>query len=275
LSATARYTQGLGIDALRPRARDFGGRDEPLEVQIGRGTYYYHADALGSVVAVTKSNGSVANSYTYVPFGSAYPASQTVANPFEFTGREWDSETSLYYYRARYYDPLWGRFLSEDPDRLSADINFYRYVGNSPANWEDPSGLKVFKCCRDLEVNWFINGVAKALRVKHCFIKTDSKEAGMGPAGGGPLPSSPCYGTQTAITDQTGRAAKSDCKEVSGVNEACVNQQLMIGKPTGKWSSSNNCNTLVDQVLDKCKEKGQCPLQKLEGPPFFIPIMVM
>jgi RHS repeat-associated protein len=129
-SATARYTQGLGID-------------EPMEVQVGHGSYYYSADGLGSVVALTKSNGSAVNTYFgYNTFGGMPAPTETVANPFRFTGREWDSETSLYYYRARYYDSLFGRFLSEDPIGLGGrDENLYRYVRGNPASFGDPSGL--------------------------------------------------------------------------------------------------------------------------------------
>jgi RHS repeat-associated protein len=129
-TATARYTQGLGID-------------EPLEVQIGRGSYYYHADALGSITELTKSNGTAVNTYTYAAFGGDSPANtETVANPFHFTGREYDPETKLYYYRARYYDPLWGRFLSEDPVGFAAGPNFYEYVLNSPTGMRDPLGMQ-------------------------------------------------------------------------------------------------------------------------------------
>jgi RHS repeat-associated protein len=127
-SPTARYTQGLGID-------------EPLEVKVGNGSYYYSADGLGSVVALTKSNGSAVNTYFgYNTFGAMPSASETVANPFRFTGREWDPETNLYYYRARYYDPLWGRFLSEDPLQFDVSDNFYLYVGNNPVLFSDPLG---------------------------------------------------------------------------------------------------------------------------------------
>src|SRR6185503_18789838 len=60
-----------------------------------------------------------------------------------FTGREWDPETGLYYYRARYYDPKTGRFVREDPIGLrGSDINFYAYVRNNPVNWTDPYGLQ-------------------------------------------------------------------------------------------------------------------------------------
>jgi RHS repeat-associated protein len=56
-------------------------------------------------------------------------------------GCESDTETSLYYYRARYYDPNAGRFVSEDPIGFDGEINFYAYVENDPPNLIDPSGL--------------------------------------------------------------------------------------------------------------------------------------
>lgn len=64
-------------------------------------------------------------------------------NPFLYTGRDYDSETGLQYYRARYYSPSIGRFLSEDPSRFtSGTINFYPYVTNDPIDFYDPSGLR-------------------------------------------------------------------------------------------------------------------------------------
>ena len=61
-------------------------------------------------------------------------------NNFRYTGQEWDSETSLYYYRARYYDPQAGRFLGEDRLRFWGGKNFYLYGDNSPSTVIDPSG---------------------------------------------------------------------------------------------------------------------------------------
>ena len=67
---------------------------------------------------------------------------------FGYTGREQDAETGLDYYRARYYDSAVGRFISEDPIGFGAgDANLYRYVGNSPTNYTDPSGLEA-------EIRW-------------------------------------------------------------------------------------------------------------------------
>jgi RHS repeat-associated protein len=122
------------------------GVDEPLALYRSGKKYYYHADGLGSVVAMTDNHGTPKASYTYDAFGNNTPPSpppppSSVTNPFRYTGRELDPETGLYYYRARYYDPATGRFLSEDPLQFEAGTNFYRYVSNNPLVLRDPSGL--------------------------------------------------------------------------------------------------------------------------------------
>jgi RHS repeat-associated protein len=58
-----------------------------------------------------------------------------------FGRREYDSETGLYYYRARYYEPKFGRFIGEDPIRFDGGMNFYAYVGNNPVTYTDSTGL--------------------------------------------------------------------------------------------------------------------------------------
>src|SRR6202162_4021538 len=80
--------------------------------------------------------------YTYDSFGKLTASTGSLVNPFRYTARESDTETGLYYYRARYYDPASGRFLSEDPLQFyGGGANFYRYAFNSSANLNDPSGL--------------------------------------------------------------------------------------------------------------------------------------
>lgn len=79
-------------------------------------------------------------------FGNVTRSTGSLANPFQYTGRDFDAETGLYYYRARYYDPssgrfLSGRFLSSDPVGFnSGDVNFYRYSLNNPITLWDPYG---------------------------------------------------------------------------------------------------------------------------------------
>ena len=126
--------------------------DEPLELKRGTTTTsYYTADGLGSIAHLTTASGTMAESYTYDPFGTptiknasgiVIPSS-ALGNPFLFTAREWDSETALYFYRARYYKPAIGRFLSRDPLGSLPDANLYRYVNNSPQTWVDPAGTNL------------------------------------------------------------------------------------------------------------------------------------
>jgi len=122
-----------------------------IDVADGNKVYYYHFDDLGSVVALTDTSGTFVEYYKYDDvFGKPtiwdaiaqeIVESSVVGNPFMFTGRRFDDETGLYYYRARYYDPYIGRFLQTDPIRYAAGLNLYTYCGNNPIYWVDPWGL--------------------------------------------------------------------------------------------------------------------------------------
>ena len=107
--------------------------------------HYYQFDALGSVVGITDSAGSLVESYDYDIYGSFVRSGTDVGNPYFFTGRRYDTETSLYYYRARYYSPIIGRFLQTDPVYYMNGPNLYTYVLNNPLNRIDPYGLKLYK----------------------------------------------------------------------------------------------------------------------------------
>ena len=137
--------------------------DEPVRMErpesphtnnaYARQEFYFHRDRLGNITEITDFEGTVVQSYVYDAFGKVTiydkdgneitpSSSNYLETPYAFTGRELDAETGLYFYRARYYDPNLGRFISEDPIAfLSSDTNFYRYIFNSPVNLTDPSGL--------------------------------------------------------------------------------------------------------------------------------------
>lgn len=128
-TGTIRYLHGPGID-------------EPLSLTRNGATWYYHADGLGSIVALSNNHGIVAEKYGYDAFGNRKPGIHLIDQPYTYTAREWDREAGLYYYRARYYDPMAGRFISKDPIGFAGgDVNLYGYVQNNPVNLIDPSGL--------------------------------------------------------------------------------------------------------------------------------------
>ena len=109
--------------------------------EFGKKTNYtFHHDHLRSVVALTAHEGSTVETTKYGPFGEEIASTGESDNFLKYTGREHDEESGLYYYRARYYDPEVGRFLTEDPIGFDGGINFYTYVSNNPINNNDPTG---------------------------------------------------------------------------------------------------------------------------------------
>ncbi|HRS88496.1 MAG TPA: RHS repeat-associated core domain-containing protein [Smithellaceae bacterium] len=85
--------------------------------------------------------GNVVQRYEYDSFGNMSLKPHFIKQPFTYTAREFDPETGLYYYRARYYDAKVGRFITRDPIGFEGGINQYAYVGNNPVNRIDPFGL--------------------------------------------------------------------------------------------------------------------------------------
>jgi RHS repeat-associated protein len=126
----ARYLYGDNVDQLLARYRP------------GEGTAWYLTDHLGTVRDIVNAAGSLIDHIDYDSFGRILAETNVLfGDRYKFTGREFISESGLYYYRARWYNPATGRFLSTDPIGFSAgDANLYRYVANSPLGAVDPSG---------------------------------------------------------------------------------------------------------------------------------------
>ena len=129
--------------------------DEILTMERGGKIYFYHQNALWSVVAVTDSS-SVVERYRYDAYGLAtitdgagapLPAwdanrpRSAIGNPWLFTGRQLDEEAGLYFYRARHYDGFKGRFLQRDPLGYVDGMNLYSYVKGRVTHLLDPFGL--------------------------------------------------------------------------------------------------------------------------------------
>jgi RHS repeat-associated protein len=116
------------------------GIDDKLRVSNISGSLYFLKDHLGSTQGLTGVSGSVAEWQRYEAFGNSSIANSLTR--YGFTGRERDEQTGLNYYRARFYDPNLGHFISEDPIGFGGgDVNLFGYVSNNPMNAVDPSGL--------------------------------------------------------------------------------------------------------------------------------------
>jgi RHS repeat-associated protein len=128
-TVTANLLTGLGVDERFTRTDSSGTAD-------------FLTDVLGSTLALTNSSGSSVAQYTYEPFGNTAPAGSS-SSTYQYAGRENDG-TGLYQYRARYYSPQTGRFLSEDPLGFAGgDVNLYAYGADSPTNFTDPFGTTI------------------------------------------------------------------------------------------------------------------------------------
>jgi RHS repeat-associated protein len=127
-SAVNPILTGLGVDQRYAR-NDNGGRT------------YLLTDMLGSTRVLTNAAGAALQRYDYDPYGNTTQSSTAYTNPYQYTGRERD-QTGLYYYRARYYQPAWVRFIAEDPLQLNAGPNSYAYVEGNPVTLVDPLGLQ-------------------------------------------------------------------------------------------------------------------------------------
>jgi RHS repeat-associated protein len=123
----ATYLNGPGIDD-KIRQNDATG-----------GIFYFLTDHLGSTRALTDGEG-VVEQIDYDSFGNS---SGSALTRYDYTGRERDPDTGLMYYRARWYDPQAGRFISEDPIGFrGGDVDLYSYVKNRPTMFRDPGGLR-------------------------------------------------------------------------------------------------------------------------------------
>jgi RHS repeat-associated protein len=127
-TTTTKYIEALG--QIWAEVRTSNGASQ---------TYYHHTDHEGSTNVITDSSGNIIWDGDYEAFGSVVRSNGTLAFDASYTGKEIDADTGLYYFNARWYDPTFGRFITEDPARDGS--NWFAYCDNDPLSRIDPTGL--------------------------------------------------------------------------------------------------------------------------------------
>ena len=135
------YHLGAGMEAFR--------RGQELS--------YYHRDEQLSTVFVTDGQGEIRNSYQYDAFGIPLETTEQLNNRIRYTGQQYDELTEQYYLRARYYNPVAGRFMQEDVYQGDG-LNLYAYCGNNPVVYDDPSGYERKACPPQGKISESVDG---------------------------------------------------------------------------------------------------------------------
>lgn len=147
---------------------------EPL--RDGEKTYYYHKDHLGSSSIITNGNGEITQRIEYLPYGEVFLEQNNINwnTPYRFNGKEYDEETGLYYYGARYYNPRYSLWLCTDPmQEKYPGISTYCYTIGNPVKFMDPDGKDVLIWYKDTKGHdkvFRFNG-SQAIIPKDVYIK--------------------------------------------------------------------------------------------------------
>ncbi len=228
------YHTGLAIDEVLAR---YGASGNKTLLQ----------DALMSVIAQTNDDQSVQNFYSYSSYGEALAVGLDFGNPLQYTGRENDG-TGLYYYRARYYDPVLKRFISEDPIGMMGGANFYAYVDDSPVTNTDPGGLATYQCTRRLNNVPFQGGP-----LYHQYVCTGNAKNGYSCGGLGPT-GNPFSSPSQIEPDSYNPAACTKVQDDNQCIESCVQKKQNGSLPNYSvdLSHGDNCQTYANQIVLEC-----------------------
>jgi len=109
------------------------------DAESARTYYHYASDEMGSITHVVGENEEILNHYEYDAWGNLTACEEKVYNRFKFNGQQYDPISQQYYLRARYYNPVIGRFTQEDSYNVDG-LNLYVYCRNNPVSYVDPSG---------------------------------------------------------------------------------------------------------------------------------------
>ena len=160
--------------ALHSLAQGFKPNDDYEKMQ-----FYYHPDHLGSSSYITNLDGEVSQHIEYVPFGEVFieERNDTWNTPYLFNAKEFDEETGMYYYGARYYEPRLSLWMGTDIiEEKHPDISSYCFVFNNPIklidsngmDWEDLDGNKITNHSK-IEVYIFYDPHSFSSQSKKCM----------------------------------------------------------------------------------------------------------
>lgn len=236
-NVTNSYTQSLAID-------------DPIALQSNGQTYYYLKDALGTINGIADTNGNIVQSYMYDAYGNIQTQAGSISQPFTFTGREYDTEIGLYFYRTRMYDARIGRFLQKDSLSFSGgDMNLMRYVQNNPVNNIDPLGLKVMLCTRQAFAGDWGRGHSSYI-IPHCYIVAGDQIYSWNVEAGGGI-----HGNENPGKNSCGEIK---CKGDQAAFENCVITEAATAKGSegNIWiPAMHDCCTWANGVVGKCMKK--------------------
>ena len=204
-----------------------------------------------SLIAIAKADQSLEVGYAYSPYGQTQKVgveNQQIGseNNSQYTGREND-QNGLYYYRARYYDPMLKRFISEDPIGLAGGINSHAYVGGNPISMTDPRGLDGIDIT---DANWVPDGEfqstnpltgtltpsPEAVCIAKCMVKKTVTSGGLAALGYGVLE----LGVRTGY-----------------ISPLAMVGLLSVYKQYGKYYSTGKMALTLQQCASQCNDQ-QC-----------------
>ncbi len=216
--------------------------DEVVARKVGTaGTLFYHSDMLGSVTGLSDAAGNTVATYVYGAFGNTTAQSGSANNSYRYTGRELDPDSGLMYYRARYYSPDMGRFISQDSIGYDGGINLYAYVGNSPIHRVDPSGNFWDVALDIMSIGYDLYSLAKDPSWTNAgFLAADVALLF--------VPMVPAAGSARAIEAAASKTYSTTSNRLGRQGEAWVGERLGSSTQIGTHATSGTNPAVVSQL---------------------------